>query len=175
MADAPAPKPRKLPQPSSPDLQVAEYRRTVYILDAHPETLPDDTLNPEFWAHLGATFKPWDRVEVRAHDGTWYREVMVLEASRQWARMKDMGLVFLTTPDVSQTQAAPAAIEAQPEAQPAAPVESPYEIKHRGPRRYSVIRISDKAVLHEDEQTRAGAERWLADLLKKNAAAAAVA
>ena len=138
---------RKVETPTA--IQEAEYRRTIWLLNAASGTQPDDVLVPEYWAHVGAKLKPWDRIEVRAADGTWYTELMVLDASRQWARVKTLvGPVMLTSADVSltQTQAADAC-----------------EVMHRGPRKWSVVRKSDRAVMHEGEERRDAAEQWLAE------------
>lgn len=130
----------------------AEFKRTTWVMTAFEATDPKDLLKPEYWAHVSSKMRAWDRVEVRADDGTWYAEYLVLEAGRNWARMFLLEAYHLTTADVAQTQA---------------DAMSPYEVAHRGPHRmWSVIRKIDREVIHDGEQTMDGAVSWLRERLK---------
>lgn len=148
--EAPKPEEKKQPvmQPLGPTgLESAEYRRNMWIATAAKTTNPQDLEDPNYWAHVAAKLAPWNKVEVRSEDGTWYAEVLVLESSRNWARvcMLPGFPLRLTTADVSQTLSLPKG----------------FEVVHRGPKKWSVVRSLDRAVMHEGEQTKTGALEWL--------------
>lgn len=124
-----------------------DYERTVYVATAFEDTTVEDMLDPKYWVHVASKMKPWDRIEARANDGTWWAEFMVLESGRAFARVVLMRQQNLTTTDVAQSQIA---------------AFTDYKVLHRGPHcKWSVIRVSDKHVLHEGEGTKDGAENWL--------------
>lgn len=139
--------PEHVARPLEPNrVRGGDFIRVVYCATAFDDTKPEDLLKPEYWAHCAQTFKPWDRIEVVANDGTWWAEYQVMEAGRAWARMFMMRKHYLTTADVAQSQVQLTA----------------YEVKHRGPHcKWSVVRKADKTVVHEFEDTRDGAEGWL--------------
>jgi hypothetical protein len=124
-----------------------DFVRTVYTATAMEGNESDDLLRPDYWAHYAANFKPWDRIEVVANDGTWWAELVVLESGRNWTKMHMMRKISLTTADVAQSQAAK-------------PIE--YVVLHRGPHcKWSVRRASDNQVVFENGETRDAAETWL--------------
>lgn len=124
-----------------------EYERTIYVATAFEETAVEDMLKPAYWVHVASKLKPWDRIEARANDGTWWAEFMVLESGRNFARVTLLRQHNLTTSDVAQSQVA-AMVE--------------YKVVHRGPHcKWSVVRQSDKQVMHEGEAMRDGADAWL--------------
>ena len=134
-------------------IHTAEHRRVVYFAIAAKGVEPGDLLSPAYWAHVAASLKPRDRVEVNAEDGAWYCEVMVLDVSRAYARVVPVvGPIHLTTADVAQTQ------------------DSLYDVSLRGPKKWSIVRKSDRQVMHEGEETRDGAVKWLKDNAAKLAA-----
>lgn len=140
-------------------LQLGEHQRQIWVAKVPKDVEPADVLDPVYWAHHSGKLSPWDKIEVRAEDGTWYQELIVIDSSRAWARVAPLTEVKrFTTQDVSLSQSAPTG----------------YEITHRGPRKWSVVRTKDRAVMTEDHGERAGAESWLkenADRLKAAAPA----
>ena len=80
-----AEKPRKEPRLGPTAFAPAEFRRTVYSGTAERGIRPEDVLDPAYWAYHAANLKPWDRVDIRGEDGTWYGEYLVLDCSRTWA------------------------------------------------------------------------------------------
>lgn len=144
---------RKEPVPAT-SLKGAEYARNTHVIIAGEGVTPEDAMHPGYYAHVADKLKPWDQIEVRAHDGTWFFQVMVLDCSRNWAKVWPMAEPLrLTTADVSATQAALVKAGAQKAAD--------FVVKHRGPRGWSVVRTTDGEILHEGEGSRAGAETWL--------------
>ncbi len=144
---------RKMAPLSGARLRLAESMRVVYTATAPVGTLLEDILNPAWWATYSARLKPWDKVEVRVEDGSWYAEVMVLDSSRAWTKVHLMGHVNLTTGDISMVQ--------QERMAAMASVIAAHEITYRGSAGWSVIRKSDRAVVHENAASREDAQGWL--------------
>lgn len=112
----------------------------------------DDILKPSFWAHHAIRLRPHDEIKAVAEDGTWIAYLTVLDCSRNWARVQMLAHYTLTSTDVSLTQASNE--EVNTEAQK-------YEIKFRGPLKFSLIRKSDGAVIEEGIATKDEAEKRL--------------
>ena len=132
----------------------SEYERTIWVINADEGTEPRDLENPDYYAHVASKLKPYDRLEVRANDGTWYAELLVVDVSRQWARAKMLMWVNLTTMDMSQTAALAAS-------------RSPYFIKFLGPQdKWCVIRRVDAAIVSQGNAKPEDASRWMSDRLQ---------
>lgn len=132
-------------------MKECEFERTVYTITAHENTEPDDLLKPEYWTNVAEKFKPFDKVEARADDGSWYAEYLVMETSRRWTRMHLLAAHNLTTADVSLTQVKL----------------GEFGIEWKGPaRKFCVIRLADQEMIHEGEASKAGAHAWLAERIK---------
>ena len=132
-------------------MKECEFERTVYTCTTHEETLPDDLLVPSYWTNVAEHFKPFDKVEVRADDGSWYAELLVLETSRRWTRMFMLSCHNLTTSDVSLTQAKL----------------QEFVVEYKGPAKlHCIIRTADREIIHEGLRTKADAHEWLANRIK---------
>lgn len=133
-------------------LQLAEARRVMYFVAAAEGVQPDDVVRPDYWAHEAAKLKPRDRIEIHAYDGTWFMEVLVLDVSRAFARVKPIvGPVSLTTSDVAQTQAHLDNLQLN------------YEVMLRGPRKWSIVHKQSRDIVKEDIETKDGALQWMKD------------
>ena len=122
-------------------------------------------LVPGYWAIYAAKVKPFHEIRATAEDGTWMARYIVLEVGRTWLRLQELEHHNLGTQDVSLTKTAAIAVEE---------AKKGFEVKHRGPRGWSVIRNSDKQVMHEGAQTRDAAVLWLDGHLKTSGAGEAV-
>lgn len=143
---------RKVEQLNPTRMKEGQYERTHWVATAHANTQPEDLLKPEYFSHVAAKLRPWDKIEARADDGTWYAEFLVLESGRNWARVVMLTKHNLTSADVAQSQAQ---------------AMSKLEIVYRGPHsKWSVIRKADNEVLHEGEETQGGAVNWANERLK---------
>lgn len=143
---------RKVEAAGPNSLQLAEHARNIWSLEVPMGVQPDDLLEPSFWAHHSGKLAPYDKIEVRAKDGTWYQELIVMDSSRAWARVRPLlDAVRFSSADVSQSETA----------------QSEYEIVHRAQHMWSVVRKKDRQVVHEGERQRDGAETWLKDNLPK--------
>lgn len=141
-------------------LPLADSVRNVWVARVERAVEFKEVIYPGFWAHHSSKFSPWDRIEARAEDGTWFAELLVLDCSRTWAKVHVLSHVKLTTEDASQTMAAMQA--AYQEAL------KDYEIKHRGPRGWSVVRTADGSVMQDVLGTKDAAAAWLASFAKEN-------
>jgi len=150
----PAADPAKVNQAQAllpPRMKECEFERTLWVVTAHENTRPEDMLDPEYWTHVSERLRPFDKIEARADDGSWYAEFLVLDVSRRWATVHALRIDHLTTKDVSLSKV----------------MSDEYTVEWKGPaHKHSVIRKTDGAVLHEGEQTKAGAYQWLSNRLK---------
>lgn len=160
-------KPREERRLQPARFHMAEHQRMLYVVQADIGTELADLLNPGYWANFAGRLRPWDRIEVRADDGSWYAEVMVLDCSRNWAKVHVLRHERLTDGKTSQIQTERlAAVQA---------VLATHEVIHRGPRGWSVVRRNDRAVIQEGLNSKEDATDWLATFANRNLAPRAAA
>lgn len=150
--EAKAEAPKRLPgSPMTGErIKEQEFQRTIWVATSLENTIPEDLLAPEYWAHVSAMLKPWDRIEVRANDGSWLAELLVLESARNWARVHILNAYKLTTTDMAMTQAEIRGKYAD------------FRIEHMGPHeKWCVIRRSDNQKIHEGAENNDSARAWL--------------
>jgi len=144
---------REAPSVHPSRVKLAEYERQEWVVDAPEGTTDRDLENPAFWAHIAAKFIPYARLEIRAHDGSWIGEAIVLSCGRTWAKVAVLNMYQLFKENESLD----------------VPVD--HEVKWRGPgKKHTVERISDGAVLVEGIQTKIEALEWLHNHERKLAA-----
>lgn len=83
----------------------AELVRNYWAVTVEQGTTREDLKRPEFWALVSKNFRPYDRIEVRADDGTFFAEYVVLSADRAWTKVHEYRFEMLGTQDVSLTEA----------------------------------------------------------------------
>lgn len=66
---------------------LAEHQRNIFDVIPEKDTPFDALLTDKYWAHVSAKLKPGDRIEVRAEDGSYYAELLVLDAGRLYAKI----------------------------------------------------------------------------------------
>ena len=142
-------------------IQEAEFAFTVHAAYIPKEFTPEQLVEPGFWAVHATRFKAFDEVRARAEDGTWMARLLVLETGRTWVRMKQLEFHNLGTQDEALTRVAQRETEDQRKL---------YDVKHRGPRGWSVVRKADSQVMHEGAQTKEAADGWLTQHLNTTAA-----
>jgi hypothetical protein len=142
---------KQLP-PGKDNLNGFEYVSTRFDALIQHGITPDDIRAPAFWANHGKDLRPLDEIRARAEDGTWIANLIVLDSSRTWAKVQVMNVTYLSTADVSESQAVEKSVES---------FVDQHKIIHRGKRRWSVIRYVDGAVLAEDIVDRNDAVKWL--------------
>lgn len=133
--------------------KVAEYQRTVYVVNPEIGTTVNDMLRPEYWAHVGHQMKPYDRIEVRAEDGSYFAELLVRNAERGWANVTVLSRIELDA-------------KAEP-----APVSIDFKVEHAGPHhKWRVMRLSDTTVVKHGFENKTEANQWLGQYIKTIAA-----
>lgn len=134
-------------------LAETEFKITNWVADVPASTTINDMIRPDYWALHASKFTPWDRIQIRASDMSWLAEVVVLDCSRTWAKVRFLNMFELSdmAPVISSDDIADAL--------------KLYEVRHRGPRKWSVIRLSDAEVMVDDINTREVADAWLRDLV----------
>ncbi len=138
--------------PGSDNLGLLESVSLTYDAKVPIGVTPEDIMAPAFWAHHSVRLRPMDEIRARAEDGSWLCYLVVLDSSRTWTKVQQRQLLKLSTADVSQSQAVEESVKAFIEQ---------HKVIHRGPRRWSVVREVDGAVVAEDKVTREEAEAWL--------------
>lgn len=127
---------------------LAEYERNIWVVTPEAETPFEALQEPAYWAHVAAKLKPWDVIEVRAEDGSYWAQLLVQDASRLWAKVALLKHVQLHAVEPKSSEI------------------DGHLVKFGGPvKKWTVIRQSDKAVLR-DGLSKAEAEKWLADHLR---------
>ena len=143
---------KALPQLAPNHLQLFEQVSLRFDAQIAQGVAPEALLDPAFWAHHAVRLRPMNEIRARAEDGTWIAELVVLDCSRTWAKVKMLELYRLTTSDVALTQASEQEVR---------DFISRHNVVYRGPHKWSVTRKSDKAVLMEGAEQKEGAELWL--------------
>jgi hypothetical protein len=111
--------------------------------DIEPEfgTPIEALLDPGYWAHVSAQLRRKDIITAMAEDNSYHVELLVIDAGKLFAKV-----VLKDRLDITSAQMLNVAV---PEG---------YDIKFRGPRKWSVLRGKD--VLRED-MDKPQAEAWL--------------
>lgn len=118
----------------------AEFSRVIYSVTCESGTTIDQLLESSYWAHVGAKFKPGDRIEVMPDDREFFAELLVMAAGRLYADM-----TLLRAVDLDKPKAVEGGI--------------PYEVEHAGDHAKWRVR-QGKLVLKEGFQSKAQAAKW---------------
>jgi hypothetical protein len=129
--------------------KLADYERNVWVANTEAGVSLDEIRKPEFFAHVAAKLKPWDRIEVRPDDETFYAELLVRSAGKNWA----------VTTLIQFTDLAPKEEQAKPQ--------EGYRTEFGGPHhKWRVLRLSDKEVVSKGHTDQASADAWLVEHMK---------
>lgn len=126
----------------------AEGIREIWSSTAAFGVTREDIENPGYWAHVASRLRSKAKIEVHAEDGSFYAEYLVINSDKTWAKV--ICLRFIDLKEIAK-------ITTEQEAS----IFSGYDIKFRGPRRWSVVRKSDNAVLQEGMHLEEDARKWL--------------
>jgi hypothetical protein len=77
--------PRKISLPAT-YLGLAQYVTQTYFTLIPLGHAPDDLLRPEYWMHAAKKLRPNYFIRVRAEDGSFDGELLVIQASDTWAK-----------------------------------------------------------------------------------------
>jgi hypothetical protein len=134
------------------ELALAEYARTDRVATPEPGTTLDDMLDPAYWTHVAKVLRPFDRIDVRPADGTWFAELLVRTVEPFSVKVHVLQHVEF------DRAATPGAVEVK--------IPEGYELVHRGRAGWSVKRLADGVLIHEGARDRASAAAWLDRHLK---------
>ncbi len=133
-------------------IQFAEQMRNIWYVTPEVNTPFEALLDPKYWAHVSAKFRPRDRIEVDAEDGSYFAELLVVDAGRLFAKvvvLRKHELVPVEIQDLSPD----------------------FEVKWAGPHaKWRVVRKKDRGSLKDGFENRQDAEMYLASHLKAIAA-----
>ena len=128
-----------------------EYQTNLWVANADEATKQADVLKGEYWAHVANKLKPWDHIYVRAENGTWYTELLVLSVDRAYAAVRPL----------NQWQFGE---DAPTEAQAAAHKTAAYRPKWGGPQhKWTVIRTSDSERVATELTSERAAMDWIVE------------
>lgn len=117
--------------------------RNLWHAEPEFETPADALLKPDYWAHVSSMLRCGDIIVALAEEKTWWMEMLVLDAGKLFAKVIELRRINITQAQMLNV-----------------PVPGGFEIKFRGPRKWSVLRGKD--VLVEDKE-KPEAEGWLRD------------
>ncbi|BES72164.1 hypothetical protein RE428_31820 [Marinobacter nanhaiticus D15-8W] len=67
---------------SNPRFKEASFVRTTFVATPEHKTTIKDLESPEYWSHVAAQLKPFDKIEVIPEDGSFYAELLVIDVKR---------------------------------------------------------------------------------------------
>ena len=91
MSEAAQEEQRKLPTLLPDFIGLAEFKRQDWVAQVGMNVIPEDLLDPAFWAHVCGQFKPLDTIEVRWEDGSLIHHFRVLWCDKTYANVKLTG------------------------------------------------------------------------------------
>ena len=109
----------------------------------------EDMLFPSFWAHHANAKRPGDEIRALADDGTWRATYLVVDSAKTWLKVKELTYIELSGKESEENALLVKAFIGE------------HNVVHRGPRKWSVLRTADGAVLTEDIQEKDAAYAWL--------------
>ena len=149
-APPPAPEAKAKPEPKKnlvlhgTRFKNSEYERNIWVITPEVGTTPEDLLDSAYWAHVAIQMRPYDKVEVRADDGSYYGEMLVLLTGRTWAKVTPL---FFKQLEEATTDSAE---------------DEEMYIKFCGPKaKWRVVRTKDKMTLSEGHVTKDLANTWM--------------
>lgn len=146
MAETVVRPPKMLPEAR---IQLAEFGRNVYMMSPEPGTSDNDLLESDYWSHVARRFKPCDRIEVYAEDGSSLIELHVLSAGPNWAKVVKLNKYDFVG---SKKQAA-------------APIG--HSVKFSNPiKKWRILRDVDSSVLKDGFETEEAAHHYLREHMK---------
>lgn len=129
-----------------------EFARQSHHVVPEDGTAFEDILTDSYWSLVGYKFKPGDIIEVHAEDGSYFAELYVRAAGRNWAKVALLRKIDLEPVAISH---------GSPE----------FEAAWKGPhRKFSVVRLSDNQIIKDSFETREQAVEYIKSHIKAMAA-----
>ena len=125
-----------------------------YIVPADGTPWETITQDDSYWAHIAPLLRPGHHIYADAEDGSYFAELKVRDAGRNWARVSVLRRHDLDPQEVTGERASDA-----------------YYVKYKGAiLKHAVFRKKDETVVQSGFETREAAARWLAEHVKAVAA-----
>lgn len=154
-------------------LEGAEFIFTEWCAKPAVGVSPEALLVPEYWAHHAQRLTPGDEIVARAEDWSWYARYIVVDCARTWAKLKPLiGPVSLNTQDANLQSAQPEGGDHSSQNEVEA-FKAGFKLVHRGPRKWSVVRIADDVLMDENKQEKGEAAKWLDNYAREQVGAPA--
>ena len=83
-------------------LKFAEHERNLWFVVPEAGTPFEALLDPAYWAHVSAKFKPCDEITINAEDGAYYARLLVQDAGKLYAKVAQIEYVELDKVEVTQ-------------------------------------------------------------------------
>lgn len=108
----------------------------------------EDYLDPNIWASIAPTINPHDIINIVCEDGSWFAQVFVVSAARQWIKVEV--LIYKEFKDSTEEPGA----------------DQEYAVQWKGPvRRFCIVRVKDNSCVTENIQTKEEAIRACNDYI----------
>lgn len=141
-----------LPMIRDSRVTLTEFARQAHHVVPEDGTKIEDLLSEAYWSMVAYKFKPCDIIEVHAEDGSYFAELYVRAAGKNWAKM-----ALLRKVDLEPVAAAIGSPE--------------YEVTWKGPhRRFSAVRTTDNEIVKDGFETREQAVEYVKSHMKAMAA-----
>lgn len=129
----------------------ASFWRNVFASNPEEGTTLDDMKAESYWAHVAKFLRPWDKIEVRAENGSFYAEFIVRDSGRNWAKVELVFSHTFGTGGVEQRT----------------PADPEYVSKYAGPHaKWRVTRKSDNATMRDGFAQQGDADQWIKEHIK---------
>ena len=124
-------------------LHLSEEKSNKFFVVPEAGTPFEALLNDSYWAHVSAKMKPQSQIEVWAEDGSYYAELLVLDAGKLYAKVATKVHIKL---DAIEVKEGGLMVEG-------------YEVKWQGPHlKWCVLRGKDRL---KDGMDKASAIHWM--------------
>lgn len=122
----------------------AEFKTKYFVADAEVGVTPEQVMDPNYWAHVAAGIDPFDKIEVRAEDGSWVAHLVAVSCERHYTKVILDRLIKI---EENVERDAPS---------------SKYKVEFKGTHhKFVVVRLADGQVLQSGFKTRLEAETWM--------------
>lgn len=127
-------------------IKLADTIRNVWAVNATIGTTRNELVDPAYWAHVSGDFSQFDRIEVRAEDGSFFAELLVLASGRSWAHVHEVTFVDLVKLKIDKIQDSM----------------SEYSVEWRGIHlKHCAVRKSDNAVIKDGFPSKLEGQKFL--------------
>lgn len=131
--------------------ELADFKRQFHSITPEAAHSVEDTLKPEYWAHVAPNFRIGDRIEAIWEDGSKFLEYTVMETGEAWVKVVVINEVKLTKDGKA---------EQKDEVEVKQDYKAKYINRHSG---WGVIRTSDNVRLEENLDSKEAAENWISE------------